>query len=128
MTPVVDDEYPLFRQRYERALTAFLAACLLNGRATYPKPTAEMHPADHAGASTSHGLDHQVMRLIDPAALLYARPEGRFAVYDGGVPLDQVAGEPGPGQWCLAENAIRLGAPPARVVSYVKQPYQKSAQ
>lgn len=32
MTAVVDDDYPSVRAGYERALTAFLAACKANGR------------------------------------------------------------------------------------------------
>jgi hypothetical protein len=32
MTPVVDDDYPEVRQRYEDALREFLSACKANGR------------------------------------------------------------------------------------------------
>lgn len=32
MTPIVDDDYPEVRHRYEGALRTFLAACKANGR------------------------------------------------------------------------------------------------
>lgn len=34
-TPIVDDDYPAVRHRYEGALTTFLRACAANGR-SYP--------------------------------------------------------------------------------------------
>lgn len=34
LTPIVDDDYPAVRHRYEGALRTFLSACKANGRVT----------------------------------------------------------------------------------------------
>ena len=67
--PVVDDDYPAYRHRYEGALRDFLAAVNANGFATPVKPEYPCHAkpqaewCDHAGPG---GFMGHTCHLVPP--------------------------------------------------------------
>lgn len=69
---------------------------------------------EHAGASTSHNLDHVALDVLDPVNLVYRGPTSvPVKIYDGGVMLERVDGTPATGQWAKVGRYVVLGARPA---------------
>ncbi len=58
---VVDDDYPTYRQRYERALTAFIDALKANGRPiVMPMTFGQFSEANRARCESPRGFNHQL--------------------------------------------------------------------